>query len=82
LFKNGNRQLRLVEFTDEFVEPDWCEKGHIGMLLDGILEISFNGNVVRYKAGNGIFIPSGKTSAHKGRSITPVSRMILVEELL
>jgi len=28
---DGARQIRLIEFTSEFVEPHWCEKGHVGM---------------------------------------------------
>ncbi len=39
----GGRKLRLVEFTDEFVERGWCEKGHIGYVLDGEFEIAFPG---------------------------------------
>jgi len=36
-FQQEDKQIRLVEFTDEFVEPDWCEKGHIGYVLEGTL---------------------------------------------
>lgn len=44
--RDGARQLRLVEFTSEFVEPQWCEKGHIGLVLAGVLEIDFRGRVM------------------------------------
>jgi len=27
-------QLRLVEFTSEFIEPDWCEKGRLVLVGD------------------------------------------------
>ena len=52
-------QLRLVEFTREFVEPDWCEKGHIGYVLDGEMEVNFNGEIQTYRMGQGIFITPG-----------------------
>lgn len=29
IFTDGKKQMRLLEFTSEFVEPHWCEKGHI-----------------------------------------------------
>ena len=29
VYKQDGKQLRLVEFTNEFIEPDWCAKGHI-----------------------------------------------------
>jgi len=42
---NG-KQIRLVELTAEFVEPEWCEIGHIGLVLEGVLEIDFHGDLV------------------------------------
>jgi len=79
--RDGSRQLRLVEFTSEFVEPHWCEKGHCGFVLSGTLEIDFRGQVVRYPEGSGIFIPPGSSSGHKARSVTPVVRLVLVEDV-
>lgn len=80
VFGDGQKQLRLLEFTAEFVEPDWCEKGHIGIVLNGELEIDFRGKVVRYPEGSAIFIPAGAAHGHKGRAITPTVRLFLVEE--
>jgi len=65
VFANGNRQLRLVEFSDGFTEPDWCEKGHAGYVLDGAFSIDYNGATERYQAGDIFFIPEGETSKHK-----------------
>jgi len=69
-----------VEFTSEFVEPQWCEKGHIGFVLSGTLEITFRDQVILYPEGSGIFIAPGLASAHKGRAVTPVVRLVLVED--
>ena len=79
-FTRDGKILRMVEFTHEFVEPHWCEKGHIGFVLSGKLEIDFKGKVVRYPEGTAILIPAGAAHAHKGRSVTPVVRLFLVEE--
>jgi quercetin dioxygenase-like cupin family protein len=79
--REGSRQIRLVEFTAEFVEPDWCEKGHVGVVLDGDLEIDFRGRVIPFPRGSGIFIPAGPAGAHKARSTTPVARLVLVEDV-
>jgi quercetin dioxygenase-like cupin family protein len=62
---NGGQQLRLVEFSDGFVEPDWCTKGHAGYVLDGEFSIDYSGTVERYKAGDVIFIPGGEKEKHK-----------------
>lgn len=80
VYRDGAQQLRLVEFSAGFVEPDWCTKGHIGFVLAGVLEIDFRGHVVSYPEGCGIFIPSGASGAHKARSLTPVTRLVLVED--
>lgn len=78
--REGARQIRLVEFTTEFVEPDWCEKGHVGLVLEGTLEVDFGDRVVDYPQGSVIFIAPGSASAHKARALTPVVRLFLVEE--
>jgi len=79
-FRRNGKQLRLVEFTSAFVEPHWCEKGHLGIVLSGELEVDFKDQVVRYPEGSAIFIPSGPESGHKARAVTPVVRLFLVEE--
>jgi quercetin dioxygenase-like cupin family protein len=80
-YKHGGKQLRLLEFSAEFVDPDWCEKAHAGFVLEGTLEVDFNGRAVVYPQGSGIFIPGGSAAAHKARSITPVVRLVLVEDV-
>jgi quercetin dioxygenase-like cupin family protein len=79
--REQGRQIRLVEFTSEFVEPVWCEKGHVGLVLEGELEVDFHGERVCYRPGEGIFIPAGASSGHKARSLTPAVRLILVEDI-
>ncbi len=81
VFGDGGRQMRLVEFTSTFVEPHWCEKGHIGIVLLGELEVDFDGHIVRYGQGSGIFIPAGASTKHKARSVTPTVQLLLVEDI-
>jgi len=81
IFSDGKKQMRLLEFTSEFVEPHWCEKGHIGFVLNGELEIDFDGQIVSYNQGAGIFIPTGALTKHKARSITPSVQLFLVENV-
>lgn len=80
-YREGARQIRLLEFSSDFVEPVWCEKGHVGFVLEGTLEVDFNGRVEVYPQGSGIFISAGPAAAHKARSITPVVRLVLVEDV-
>ena len=79
-FQQGDRTLRLLEFAEGFVEPDWCTKGHIGYVLEGQLDVDFDGRIVRFSAGNGFFIPAGAESKHKASALTQVVRLLLVED--
>ncbi len=80
-FRQGNKQLRLVEYTVEFVEPDWCSRGHIGYVLEGLLEIDFDGTSVGFGPGDGMFIPAGREHKHKAIILSDTVRVVLVEEL-
>lgn len=80
-FEQDGRKLRLVEFAKEFVEPDWCRKGHIGYILEGQMEIDFNGKAIVFGPGDGVFIPAGEAHKHKGRVLTDTVRAILVENI-
>lgn len=76
----GGRVLRLVEFStsEGFDHP--CEQGHIGYVLAGGLVIEYPGELVTYGPGDGLFIPAGKASAHRTLSITPGTKLLMVEE--
>jgi len=78
-FTRDGKKLRLVEFTNEFIEEDWCENGHIGYVLEGTLEVSFPERKVRFSAGNGVFILGGDLEKHKATVIGERVRLILVE---
>ena len=79
--KQGDTQLRLVEFSKEFVEPDWCIRGHIGYVLDGRMSIDFGGAVEAFAAGDGLFIPAGEEHKHKATVLTETVTLVLVESV-
>ncbi len=80
-FEQDGRKLRLVEFSKEFVEPDWCTHGHIGYILEGQMEIDFSGEKELFGPGDGVFIPAGQEHKHKGRVLTDKVKVILVEDV-
>ena len=66
IFTSGNQQIRLLEFSEGFVEHDWCIKGHIGYVINGSFTTEFyNGNIERYHKGDTVCIPSGEQTKHK-----------------
>lgn len=79
--RDRSKQVRLVEFTPDFVEREWCEKGHAGVILAGELEMDFSGRVVRFPEGSALLIPAGSQHRHKARVLTPTVRLFLVEEV-
>lgn len=81
LFREGSRQVRLLELSPEFVESEWCEKGHVGFVVAGELDIDFSGKVIRFPQGSALLIPAGQSQAHKARAVTAVVRLFLVEEV-
>ncbi len=79
MIRNGKR-LRLVEFTDRFVEHEWCMKAHAGYVLDGVMEITFPDRAERFAAGDGIIIMGGEAERHKAKVVGSIVRLILVED--
>ena len=78
-FQRGGTRLRVAEYSRDFVAPDWCREGHVGYVLEGEVDIDFNGEVVRFSAGDGVFIPEGEENRHKPTVVTDVVRLVLVE---
>lgn len=80
-YRQDGRRLRLVEFGLGFRELDWCTGGHVGMVLAGRGEIDFDGTVVPFGPGDGVFIPPGAEHRHKLRVLQEPMRVVLVEEV-
>ncbi len=81
VYEQNGKKLRLVEFAKEFVEPDWCTKGHIGYILEGEMEIDFDGKKEVFGPGDGVFIQAGEKHKHKARVLTDTVKAILVEDV-
>jgi quercetin dioxygenase-like cupin family protein len=80
-YTRGRQKLRMVEFSDDFTEKDWCTKGHVGYVLEGEMEINYRGRMVKYSSGDGIFIEEGVENKHK--AVIPKGKkalLILVEK--
>ena len=75
----GNK-LRLVEYSKE-MPLHWCERGHVGMILEGEMEIEFDNGKKLYKAGDGVFIPDGESHRHRGKTLTDLVIAIFVESV-
>ena len=79
LIDNGKR-LRMVEYSPQMPQH-WCEKGHFGYVLEGRLEIEFDGGAQLFKEGAGVFIPDGSVHRHRAKVLSEVVRVIFVEDV-
>lgn len=80
VYCDGGRRIRLIEFGTSDGAEGWCESGHIGYVLKGSLRIDFDGQVLAFTAGDGLFIPAGATSRHRSVSITAGTQLLMVED--
>ena len=65
IFLKGKQRIRLLCFYDDFIEENWCTKGHIGYVTDGEMTVDFNGKKVNFQKGDGLWIENGEKSKHK-----------------
>jgi quercetin dioxygenase-like cupin family protein len=75
----GDTQVRLVEFRPELSHPEWCTVGHAGCVLEGVLELEFADQTLRFEAGDGLLIPSGEAHRHIPRALSERVLLLLVE---
>jgi quercetin dioxygenase-like cupin family protein len=70
----------MVEYSRD-LPPHWCEKGHIGYVLEGRIEIEFAHECHVYSSGDGVFIPNGPEHKHKGKIISETVTIVFVEDV-
>jgi quercetin dioxygenase-like cupin family protein len=76
---HGSAKLRLVEMTASATHPEWCEVGHCGCVIEGVLEVELTNRIVRFEAGDGIVIPPGFAHRHRPRAASERVRLTLVD---
>lgn len=79
-FSSGNQRIRLAEFSEDFNEKDWCTNGHIGYIVEGRISIDFNGKLINFKSGDGLFIPEGESNKHKAKLAKREKALIVLFE--
>lgn len=73
----GSERIRLVEFGLDFVEPGWCDTGHVGYVVSGRFQVAFEDGIRAFKAGDGLHIPPD--TPHRHHATDEVATVFLVE---
>jgi len=76
----AGKVFHLVEMTPASEHPEWCEVGHTGMIVEGEIEIDFDGEKTVFHAGNALFIPAGADDRHRPRALSERAVMFLIED--
>jgi mannose-6-phosphate isomerase-like protein (cupin superfamily) len=78
-FTDGHRRLRLVEYS-RAMPAHWCERGHYGYVLEGVLQVEFESVTHVLSEGDGVFIPDGAAHRHRAQVLSDVVRVVFVED--
>jgi mannose-6-phosphate isomerase class I len=58
-------RVRVVEYSQNFIDNHWCEKGHIVYCLEGMLICEIKSGEKQYLSKGMTFIVSDKFSSHR-----------------
>jgi quercetin dioxygenase-like cupin family protein len=78
--RGERRQLRLVEYS-KGMALDWCERGHIGQILEGQLAIESARGTEILKAGDALLIPAGSAHKHRVTPLTTTATALFTEDV-
>ncbi len=70
-----------MEYDKSFIEQVWCIIGHMGYVIEGEIEIDFNGENINYRPGDAVFILPGEAHKHKLKVVSDKAMLFLVEDV-
>lgn len=79
--ERGGHRVRLVELSDGYAESDWCTKGHVGVVREGVLEVARGPAVARYETGDVFILAPGVDDRHRARARSARVVVLLVEDV-
>ena len=79
--EQNRKKIRLLELHKGLKHPEWCVTGHIGYIIEGELEIEFNGRIVNISKGDALIIAAGEEEKHIPKPISENVVMLLVEDV-
>ncbi len=71
--------IRLLQLDAGFEETEWCNNAHIGYVVEGELQVTFEDGVRTLGAGDVLTTLSGHDSAHRGAVAHGTVTLFLVD---
>jgi quercetin dioxygenase-like cupin family protein len=68
--------VTMLEFAPGFVDPQWCDRGHVLLVLDGTLELELESGTERLAAGEAAVVDAG--TRHRAANPTSAPARIFV----
>lgn len=77
--REGGQQLRMIELGPGFVEPDWCERGHIVYVVSGHYMQQVGAESWEMQAGQALILSPG--TRHRSRNTGSLAATVFVVDL-
>ncbi|HMO13474.1 MAG TPA: hypothetical protein PKD64_02340 [Pirellulaceae bacterium] len=74
----GETSMRLLRLAPGFEEVDWCTRGHVGYVIEGVLLIQFDQHTETYTSGDGLHIDYGVP--HRALKLKQKTVLFIVDE--
>jgi quercetin dioxygenase-like cupin family protein len=76
--ESGGHRFRLVEYATDARHEEWCARGHLGYVLEGVIEFETPDQKFLVKAGEAFHVPEGDPHRARNAAATP-SRFFLAD---
>jgi mannose-6-phosphate isomerase-like protein (cupin superfamily) len=70
IMQRDGYQVRLVEFSRHMKHESWCVRGHMAYIVEGRMEIDFDGKRECFEVGDGLFVPDGEAHRHRPKVLS------------
>ncbi len=76
----GGRPIALLEFAPGFEDPNWCERGHVIYVLEGVLDLALDDRTEHLQAGDGCVLEPETRHRAKNSGCVPVRLFVVSAE--
>jgi quercetin dioxygenase-like cupin family protein len=72
--------VALLEFASGFEDPNWCERGHVIYVLEGVLDLVLDDRTEQLQAGDACVVERNTRHRAQNRGHAPVRLFVVTSE--